>query len=355
MELLLTPLVTRVLKQFIKSSAEGGGRDLKVSFSRRGALTLHNLELNLDPLLNSSGLRAAVGVRRAFARRLEVTIPWTALTTQPIEVGGAGGLVGGGCVASGGPARPGRVGSPRLTRYQPPRCLPFARLRTQVLLDTVELVVALGGEEGDGSSPDKAAAAAGDAAAAAAAAGGSWFGDTLQSMALRAGLNVSLRVENVVVKCLHEDGGCAATLTAQSVALATAAGEGWREGLRNPEAWLKKELSVVALSLSLEELPPGAGGGGGAGGGDGGDGGGAALPRRLGISYAPLLRSPHVRASSLVPIYRFLEVRLMLLGAAMPHGKGSEGGSLVLSLIGRRIRIYRIRRQRMALLSLLSH
>ncbi len=60
-------------------------RSLQVSFSRGNVLTLHNLELDLAPLLG--GAAALAHVRRAFARRLSITIPWTALTTQPIQVG----------------------------------------------------------------------------------------------------------------------------------------------------------------------------------------------------------------------------------------------------------------------------
>lgn len=56
-----------------------------MSFSRGGVLTLHNLELNLAPLLG--GAAALARVRRAFARRLSITIPWTGLTTQPVQVG----------------------------------------------------------------------------------------------------------------------------------------------------------------------------------------------------------------------------------------------------------------------------
>ena len=65
MELLLTPLVSSLLRKFIKSSAESAGGELKVSFSTRGALTLHNLELNLEPLLEGVSFITA---KRAFAR-----------------------------------------------------------------------------------------------------------------------------------------------------------------------------------------------------------------------------------------------------------------------------------------------
>lgn len=45
-------------------------------------MVLHNLELNLDALLQ--GL--PVAVERAFARQLTLVIPWTSLATQPIQV-----------------------------------------------------------------------------------------------------------------------------------------------------------------------------------------------------------------------------------------------------------------------------
>lgn len=209
MDLLLTPLVSKFLRQYVKRSAEGAGSDLKVggpaaaavgcklwrlctwlpgwcgfdanaqpclihhacassaacpraalthrrcrppptcttqvSFSRGNVLTLHNLELNLvgcwrstithqhrqhgrhyalsgylvaarsggmdrgpvncctahtprdsrhtqAPLLG--GAAALAHVQRAFARRLSITIPWTALTSQPIQVRPADGRAG---------------------------------------------------------------------------------------------------------------------------------------------------------------------------------------------------------------------------------------------------------------------
>ena len=46
---------------------------------------LHRLELNLDPLLG----RLPVSVSRAYARQLQLSIPWTALATQPIQARGS--------------------------------------------------------------------------------------------------------------------------------------------------------------------------------------------------------------------------------------------------------------------------
>jgi hypothetical protein len=82
MEAFLTPVVARLLSRFVKGAAGGGDApDLRASL-QGGGLALRNLELNLDPFLR--GL--PVGVRRAFARRLTVSIPWTSLASQPIEV-----------------------------------------------------------------------------------------------------------------------------------------------------------------------------------------------------------------------------------------------------------------------------
>lgn len=283
MDLLLTPLVTRLLKQYVKRSSEGAGRDLKVgaaarrlrcssgarmrarwfaptprarrhgraswpcphleihhgltlpcfwrlprtpqvSFSRGNVLTLHNLELDLAPLLG--GAAALAHVRRAFARRLSIVIPWTALTTQPIQV----------AQAPGGQRAPARAVAVQAARVPPGRGMqgrvacassPCAGLFShgfdiligsptrltscnprQVVLDTVELVLSAAGQapaptpsasaatlSEAGSRHSLASVAEEDAAAGGGGSGSSigagWFGSTLQSMALRAGLNVT--------------------------------------------------------------------------------------------------------------------------------------------------------------------
>ncbi len=81
MESLLTPLVGRLLSKFVKSAAGSDGADLRASL-QGGNVTLHNLELNLDTLLH----KLPVAVERAFAMQLTVSIPWTSLTSQPIQV-----------------------------------------------------------------------------------------------------------------------------------------------------------------------------------------------------------------------------------------------------------------------------
>ena len=83
MEVLLTPVVNRILKRIIKSAEGRSGLNLRVSLSG-GSVVLHNLELNLEPLLQN----LPVNVERAFARELKIVIPWTSLATQPIQVCG---------------------------------------------------------------------------------------------------------------------------------------------------------------------------------------------------------------------------------------------------------------------------
>ena len=81
MEVLLTPVVNKLLRRYIKSAEGRSGSSLRVSLSG-GSVVLHNLELNLETLLH--GL--PVTVERAFARQLRLVIPWTSLATQPIQV-----------------------------------------------------------------------------------------------------------------------------------------------------------------------------------------------------------------------------------------------------------------------------
>lgn len=82
MELLLGSLVYRLLARFVVSAGGESGSTLRVSLSAGGTVVLKSLELNLDPLLGRLPLR----VKRAYAQQLQISIPWTALATQPIQV-----------------------------------------------------------------------------------------------------------------------------------------------------------------------------------------------------------------------------------------------------------------------------
>ena len=75
-------LVNRLLARFVVSAEGESGSALRVSLSSGGSVVLHRLELNLDPLLG----RLPVRVKRAYAGQLQISVPWTALATQPIQV-----------------------------------------------------------------------------------------------------------------------------------------------------------------------------------------------------------------------------------------------------------------------------
>ena len=62
------------------------------------------------------------------------------------------------------------------------------------------------------------------------AGGSSWLGGTLQSFAVRAGLNISVKLNNVVIKYV-ETGAYAASLTLSSLHLCTST-DGWQESLQ---------------------------------------------------------------------------------------------------------------------------
>lgn len=100
-----------------------------------------------------------------------------------------------------------------------------------------------------------------------------------------------------------QDGEFVAAATMQQLLVQTSA-EDWGQGLRNPEAWLKKECAVQQLSLSLDQH---------------GGGGGGAPPH----SYAPLLRIASLRAAALLPAFAWLEVRA---GGPLPPSKGPTRG-----------------------------
>jgi hypothetical protein len=232
---ILTPLVQSALQRFVKSSEEGVAGALKASVSGGGGVTLHNLELNLDSLLG--GAAPGLRVKRAFAKQLSIAIPWRALTTQPISV----------------------------------------------VLDAVEIQLCPddGGTGAAADDGDESGASESDDDDAAAGGGGaSWLGSALQSLALRAGLNLAVTLCNVVVK--YAAGAAVATLAFREVALANSADGAWREAAANPEAWLAKECVASGVTLGLDAA---------------GDAG----------AFAPLLRASHLRVAALLPIFHYMQ------------------------------------------------
>ena len=124
MESLLTSVVNRALKRFIKRAGGRERADLRVSLSRGGVL-LRNLELDLDSVVQ--GL--PVVVHRAFARELRLAVSWTALASEPLQARGASPRAGPACVSSS------------VILFL---CMSDGRSPTvQVVLDTVEVVLGL--------------------------------------------------------------------------------------------------------------------------------------------------------------------------------------------------------------------
>jgi len=269
MDLLLTPIVQRLLQRFVKSSDEGSGRDLKVSLSRAGAIVLNNLALDLEPLLDKV---PSLQAKRAFARQLTINIPWTALTSQPI----------------------------------------------QIVLDTVELVLVPRspdtGNNNNNNSYETATTSsqplteedpAINQPSTTNTASSSWFSGALQSISLHAGLNISLLLNNVLVKIVSpssirdndDNDGFTAALAFQSLHLSTSQPGEWQDNLAHPEAWLKKDLEIRNVSLLLEHSTTNTGW----------TNTHSSSSSSSSSSFPPLLRSGGATISILLPVWSYLE------------------------------------------------
>ena len=80
MDLLLTPVITHLLKSFIKTASGEEASKLRVSLSK--GVVLHNLELNLDSLTTNLPLR----IERAYAKQLTLRFSLATLASQPPQV-----------------------------------------------------------------------------------------------------------------------------------------------------------------------------------------------------------------------------------------------------------------------------
>ncbi|BDA43314.1 probable vacuolar protein sorting-associated protein 13B [Coccomyxa sp. Obi] len=203
MESLLTPLVGRLLSRFVKSAAGSDGSDLRASL-QGGNVSLHNLELNLDSLLH----KLPVAVERAFAMQLTVSIPWTRLNSQPIEIS----------------------------------------------LDTVEIVLVGSADEHPREEDVDSAWTSSKAAELEGGnepfLGGGWMG-SLANLLMRTLLNVTVKVNNIVVKYAMPT--VMATLTCDSLQVKT--GDDLHlGGLQNPRNWLRKDVEITSVALFMEAL-----------------------------------------------------------------------------------------------------
>eukprot|EP00873_Tetraselmis_striata_P036307 jgi/Tetstr1/456571/TSEL_043291.t2 len=208
MESLLTPVVNRLLRRFIKSADGQTGSGLRATFAG-GSLVLHDLELNLDPLVGDLPVR----VHRAFARELRLDIPWRSLGSQPLEI----------------------------------------------RLETVECILALHSpEEAASAAARRAKGAAAEAAAAAegddgSGGGSSWLGSFLQ----QALSNIRVVVSNMVLKYIAPT--ATATFTCKHVRLFSAEDD-WQSRLIEPEAWVKMSCEIARATICLDDNSSSAGG-----------------------------------------------------------------------------------------------
>ena len=229
METVLTAVATRLLKKFVKRT-DGQGEDLRVRLTN-GAVVLHNLELNLAALglggesTTTTSSSGRIAVRRAFAKELSLTIPWTALSTGEVEV----------------------------------------------CLDTVEVLVDLnrkggeGGSEGAPGNDGDEAARSGEGAEenedkdTDSGGGGplGWVGKALESLG-----DMRVRVRNLVLR-LRGGGGAEVTLMCGDLKVFTSfqdertrATDDAREdlglGLLNPKFHLSKWIVVSTVMCALQ-------------------------------------------------------------------------------------------------------
>jgi len=155
-----------------------------------------------------------------------------------------------------------------------------------VVLDTVEVILVSGSAqqtETDSEDLDSSInpEVSGGGATSWLGSGTSWWGSGLRALALRAGLNISITVRNLLAKYIHPD-GFVITVALEKLNLCSSTEE-WKNLVKNPGAWLCKMCTAKGLSVALDpndtDRP----------------------------SYLPLLRMSSVTVSALVPIYAYIE------------------------------------------------
>ena len=267
---LLTPLVIRFLEKFVVQSQEGTATSFKASLSGSRGFELHNLELDLSSILPARDL---IECQRAFARSLRIKIPWTSLNTQPIEVR----LIY-------------LVIFPSFSSAdEPPPRLHLPRL-PQIIFDTLEIILSDKlDQKSEGDSDAEVDASSEAPRSSNRGSGGSgggwldnWLGSNLQSLALRAGLNLSFTIKNLVIKYIHQS-EFSLTLALEQLQIANSDAEEWTELVDAPEAWLMKNCLLKGLSASLDH---------------------ADVTQH---TFMPLLRLNSVNISALLPIFSYIE------------------------------------------------
>ncbi|KAK3255667.1 hypothetical protein CYMTET_35163 [Cymbomonas tetramitiformis] len=196
MERLLTSVVTRCIKRFIKVVDGEDTSNLRVGISG-GSVILRNLELRLDEFVE----RLPVSVDRAFARELHIKIPWTRIASEPIEI----------------------------------------------RIETVECVLSATSPSDEARDARQAQAVSDDVGDVEADLGGSW----LVSILAKTLANVTLTIQDLVCKYATED--AVATLLCESVRVFSCDDLWQPTSLADMGGWLKKAVQVQNFTFCVDE------------------------------------------------------------------------------------------------------
>ena len=112
--------------------------------------------------------------------------------------------------------------------------------------------------------------------------GASWLGSNLQSLAMRAGLNVTISIKNVLVKYIHKKELALAIMWDELQVANVDIGQ-WEAMVDRPEAWLMKNCEIINFRIGLGPM---------------GDD-----PR----SFSPLMHLTSLAVSALLPIFYYVE------------------------------------------------
>ena len=122
---------------------------------------------------------------------------------------------------------------------------------------------------------------------------GSWF--NLQSIVLRAGLNMTITIKNLLIKYIDDDGVLMIGL--DKLQLKSINIEEWEHLVDNPDAWLRKDCTIKGLSINCERTVE-----------EYKDLSAIKSNESMNIPRnAPLLRMGNLRLSGLVPAFAYVE------------------------------------------------
>jgi hypothetical protein len=173
----------------------------------------------------------------------------------------------------------------------------------QVIFDTVEIVLGdptqrerspSQDEQPKDAESDLSTSATSTTTNTTTATGGGWLGlgsssswltSNLQSLALRAGLNLSFTIKNLVIKYVCSN-DFVVTVALEQLLIANQESIEWWDLVENPEAWLMKNCLIKGFSISSDTTRS------------------SSLHT---TTYLPLLRLSSVSIAALLPIFSYIE------------------------------------------------